>query len=260
MKFLLFLLSLLLVLTFPTSAIQARADGNVFYYAKVLGENTYFYETCNENTKLFEIPPSYFVMLTADANEEFYSAKYGDCLGFVKKNTVTPMNGKPTKPYACSYNFRITSMSGLSLMSDATFESESLASLDFLEDNVKFYGKLQGQEFFPNSTDVWYYCSFTKANETRFGYVFSYYCDFESKVQDNNEYFEEITETLSFSNDNNAGVGLSDTITAIIILAVVIPLLIIGYFFITPKNKKHKPVKVIKRHKDYYELSESDLN
>jgi len=253
----LFFLSFL-CLTFDLN-ITAKADENLSYYAKITSSNIYFYNTCNEDDKLFEIPSSYFVLLTDDANEEFYSAKYGNILGYVKKNEVTPMNGSPINPYATKYNFRITSMSGLSLMKEATFESEEITNIDFLEDKIYFYGNFQGQEFFPNSTDIWHYCSYTKNNKTQYGYLFSYYCDFINELKTNDEYFEEITETLKFKIETVSSSGLSDSIKALIILAVIIPILIACYFFITPKKKKEKP-KIIKRHKDYYELNESDLN
>ena len=258
MKYLCLLFLTFLSLNFDCKTL-ALADESLCYYAKVTSSSTYFYNTCNEEDKLFEIPTSYFVLLTDDANEEFYSAKYGNCLGFVKKTEVTPMNGTPINPYANKYNFRITSMSGLPLLKKATFESEEILNIEFLEDNIFFYGNFQGQEFFPNSTDIWYYCSYTKNNKTEYGYVFSYYCDFINQVKANDEYFEEITGTLKFKIETISSSGLSDSVKALIILGVIIPVLIGCYFFITPRKKKDKP-KIVRRHKDYYELNESDLN
>lgn len=239
--------------------LPANANGNLSYYAKILSPGIYFYSSCNDDGKLFELPSSYFVLLTDDADENFYSAKYGNCVGYVKKKEVSPMQGTPLKPFATSYNFRITSLSGLPLFKQATFESQEITNIEFLEDDVYFYGNFQGQELFSNSTDIWYYCSYTANNKTEYGYVFSYYCDFINDVKQNDEYFEEITGNLTFKIDSATPSGMSDAIKAIIILAVIIPILIGIYFFITPNKKKTKN-KVIKRHKDYYELNESDLN
>ncbi len=253
------LLLLLSTFSFCFDFQPATASGDLSYYAKILSPGTYFYSTCNDHDKLFELPTSYFVLLTDDAGEDFYSAKYGNCVGYVKKKEVSPMQGTPLKPYATSYNFRITSLSGLPLFQEATFESEEITNIEFLEDKIYFYGNFQGQELFSNSTDIWYYCSYTKNNKTEYGYVFSYYCDFINEIKNNDEYFEEITGNLTFKIDSISSPAMSDTVTAIIVLAVIIPLLIGLYFFLTPNKKKTKN-KVVRRHKDYYELNESDLN
>lgn len=240
------------------------ASENLTFYAKVISNGVFFYSACNDNSQIFEIPTTYFVLLTGDANEKFYTAKYGNLSGFVHKNEVVPMNGKPENPYAIQNNFRITSMSGLTLHKKATFESDEITTLPFLESDVEYYGKLQGQELFPNSTSIWLYASYMTENKVYYGYLFSYYCDFETKILENEEYFEEITETLVFTHieDENRVNNTSDTLTALIILAIAIPLLIGCYFFITPTKKRTekeaKPSR--KRHKDYYELSENDLN
>ena len=236
------------------------AEESLCYYAKVTSAGTYFYSSPAEEGKIFELPQTYFVLLTDDANEEFYSAKYGNYLGYVKKSEVSPMKGTPTSPYATKYNLRITSMSGLPLFSQATFDSEEILNIEFLEDKICFYGTFQGQEFFENSTDIWYFCSYTKNNKTEYGYLFSYYCNFVANIQDNNEFFEEITAPLVFKPQPQTSTSLSDTIKALIILGVIIPVLIGIYFFLTKRKPNTSKPKTAKRHKDYYELSESDLN
>jgi len=243
----------------PNPLQTCIAEDKVSYYAKITSSNTFFYNSCDENDKLFKIPQSYFVLLTESANENFYCAKYGDCIGFVKKNEVTPMNGTPSKPYANSYNFRITSLSGLPLFTSPSFESEEITEVEFLEDNLYYYGNIQGQEYFPDSTDIWYYCSYTKNNETIYGYIFSYYCDFINDVKTNKEYFEEITGTLSFQSKITKRSIVTDSIIALVILAIIISILICIYIFTSPKNKKTKSQHA-RRHKDYYELNENDLN
>jgi hypothetical protein len=240
--------------------ISACAENKKTYYAKITSQGTYFYSQCNEHSIMFEIPESYFVLLTGDANETYYLAKYGDCSGYVKKSSVTPMNGTPKQAYTNTYNIRVTSMSGLNLMERPTFESEVKINIDFLEDNLLYYGNAYGQEYFPNSTNIWHYCSYIKNNQIYYGYLFSYYCDFQTAIPRNSEYFDEITETLIFTmNTPNASSG-SETIRALIILAVLIPLLIGCYFFISPKKKNSHSTKLPRRKRDYYELSESDLN
>lgn len=254
------LLTLNLLLFFFLSSIQTQAfaENRTTYYAKITSNNVFFYQTLDENAKLFEIPNSYFVLLTDNANDDFYAAKYGEMLGFVKKSEVVPMDGTPQNPYATNYSCRITSMSGLSLKSEPTFESETIENLEFLENKIYFYGKKQGQEFFPNSTDVWLYCKYSLNDTTKFGYVFSYYCDFSSNVKENKEYFNEITESLTFSQARLNNNGLTESIKAIIVLSVIIPCLIVTFTILT--KGKNKQTKRAYRKKDYYELNENDLN
>lgn len=235
----------------------AKADSKLSYYAKITNDNVFFYSQTDEEAKLFEIPNSYFVLLTDNADDDFYQAKYADLIGFVKKNQVTPMNGTPSSPYASSTKCRVTSMSGLPMKESPTFESEDVCQLEFLENNVYYYGKKQGQEYFSNSTNIWYYCKAYSNENAKYGYIFSFYCDFVSNLRENTEYFEEITQSLVFSNVVQNSAGLSESLKAIIILSIAIPTLLVVYFFLTPKKKKKISHS---RKKDYYELSENDLN
>ena len=253
------ILSLLFVI-FSSNLTYAQASDSLSYtyYAKATANNVFFYQSATEDAPLFEIPKSYFVLLIDDANDDFYKAIYGELTGYVKKEEVVAMNGTPQTPYATVHNIRITSMSGLSLQSQATFESTPITTLDFLESNIVYYGKLSGQEYFPNSSKTWYYCSFNENSKANFGYLFSYYCDLPSSIKPNEEYFEEITEKLIFKKPLLKSNGLSDTVKALIVLSVVIPSLLCLYFFLMPKKAKSK--KIIRRKKDYYELNENDLN
>ena len=205
------------------------------------------------------MPQSYFVLLTDIADEYFYHAQYGNCNGYVKKKEVTPMNGTPLKPYATSYNLRITSMSGLPIFETPSFNGEQISTVDFLQENINYYGNMQGQEYFPNSTDVWYYCSYTENNQTIYGYVFSYYCNLTTDIKNNKEYFEEITEQLSFQKHISNSTNLSETLKALVILCVVISILIGIYIFTAPQSNKSRR-NSRKNRKDYYELNENDLN
>ena len=259
MKYL--ILTMLFIIFSNSNFATSNASSNLSrtYYAKVLSNNVYMYSSTDEQTPLFEIPSSYFVLLTDDANENFYKASYASINGYVKKEEVTAMNGTPQTPFATNHNIRITSMSGLTLMNKPTFKSVELSSLDFLESEISYYGEISGQEYFPNSTDTWYYCSAHKNGKTTYGYLFSYYCDLPKAISSNQEYFDEITEKLVFKISPPSSTGLSDTVKALIVLAVVIPLLISVYFIMSP-HKKTKSKKIIRRKKDYYELNENDLN
>lgn len=264
----LLILSLLITIISQNQGIQtikAEANTQSTYYAKITTDGNFFYEepSTSEENKLFVIPCSYFVLLIANANEDFYYAKYLDLYGYVKKDEVTPMDGVPKTPYANS-TFRVFSQNGLSLQSQPNTESQTIGKIGFLENDVIYYGEKTGEEPFPESTNIWYYCKPTQNETQKLGYVFSYYCDKKSKITENTEYFPKITGELTFDNELNIkNGGLTDTVKAIIILAVSLPCLIILYLILTPHKKKIKDkngkLKTIKRGKDYYEFNEDDL-
>ncbi len=265
MKTLIFALTILTILTGNSIAtVSAASDSGRTYYAKILNENTYFYEKSGENFEnKFVLPNSFFVLLIGEEGE-YYQAKYQDLFGYVKKNEVTPMDGTPVNPYAKN-SFRAYSTGGLEVYSAPKIGASTIGRLGFLQEDVPMYGEIIGDELFSYSTNKWFYCSFQQNGETLRGYVFSYYCDRQVRASENTEYFPEITGTLDFSPALPANGGLSDTVTAIIILAVSLPCLIVLYLLLSPaKRRKGKtekaksPVK-IKRGKDYYEFNEEDL-
>lgn len=239
------------------------AQENKTYYAKVLNSDTYFYSQPDddENCKLFAVPATYFVLLLDNAGEDFYYAKYSDLYGYVKKNSVTPMDGTPLNAYANS-TFRNFSQSGLSIYSRPKANASVVGSLQFLQEDVPLYGEIVGDELFEQSTNVWFYCKTTIDGKSVEGFVFSYYCDAVVKPSENVEYFPEITQELVFSNSQPTG-GLSDTTTAIIILAVALPCLVILYLLLAPHKRKggqkQQKTKLAGRGKDYYEFNEDDL-
>lgn len=271
MKTILFLLSFIFILTPALKseevfAASAASENQKTYYAKVLDGNSYFYEKASNEQfeKLFILPSTYFVLLVGEEGE-YYSAKYMDLFGYVKKTEVTPMEGTPVTPYATS-TFRAYDRSGLEVYSKPQENAEVVGKLGFLQENIKMYGFTYGDELFPSSTNQWIYCFYESGGQTIRGYAFKYYCDEIKLAGENPEYFPEITGTLDFGSDLPNGGGLSDTVKAIIILAVSMPCLIVLYLLLSPSKRRHKnkgekvksPAR-IKRGKDYYEFNEDDL-
>lgn len=257
MKKLAFLL-LIAFLTPSLPSISVKAEETLTYYAKVLNQAN-FYSSASESSPLFTLPNTYFVLLIGQEGD-FYRAKYLDLYGYVKKDEVTPMDGVPTSPYPNEV-FRNFNDNGLNLQSQPTNSSATLGKLDFLEEYT-LYGTTTGQEPFPNSTNVWYYCNATINGVSTFGYAFSYYCDIFDGFTENTEYFPAITGELQFSSQTPENGGLSDTVIAIIILAVSLPCLVILYLLLSPSKKLKTSQRRIfsrKGHKDYYEFNEDDL-
>ena len=265
MKTLIFVLAILTLFggSQPLSASAASESGKT-YYAKVLSENTHFYSKSGEIFEdKFILPNSFFVLLIGE-EDEYYQAKYLDLFGYVKKNEVIPMDGTPSNPYP-NNTFRARANGGLEVYSAPRRGATVIGNLDFLQDGILKYGEITGDELISYSTNKWFYCSFQQNGVTSQGYVFSYYCDHPVSSSENTEYFSEITGTLDFSPELPANGGLSDTVTAIIILSVSLPCLIVLYLLLSPakrrkvKTEKAKSPVRIKRGKDYYEFNEDDL-
>lgn len=243
---------------------HAESENNNTYYAKVLS-TAYFYSSPSalDEAQIFMLPESYFVLLIGEENG-FYYAKYLDLYGYVKKNDVTPMDGTPTTPYA-TLSFRVFNENGLKIQSRPNYSSQNVGKLDYLQKDVLLYGSLNGQEPFPQSSNEWYYCKGDINGKHVNGYVFSYYCDTVTKLEENIEYFPQIEGDLVFNKGSlPSGGGLSDTVKAIIILSVALPCLVVLYLLLSPgKHKLHrksaKKGAVVRRGKDYYELNEDDL-
>lgn len=258
------ILFLALLISFPNYlATFTYADSGRTYYAKVENVGIYMYSAPVEDTayRMFEIPSSYFVLLNGNENDKFYSAKYDDVQGFVLKDSVTPMLGTPQQAYATS-SFRVFSQVGLPLYSSPTDTANYEITIPYEQVISKAYGKISGKELLSNSTDKWFYCSFTQSGKKYSGYLFSYYCDNVSIISENTEFFTEITEELDFSPINSSSTTLSDTGKVLIAFAVIIPCLIILYLMLKPKTKtKETPKRVPLRRpkRDYYEFNEDDL-
>lgn len=230
------------------------------YYAKIMGNNVYFYSQPVENTeaRLFAIPESYFVLLLGEENGEFYIARYDDVDGYVLKDEVVVMDGTPSKPYASS-SFRIFALEGMGLYSSPYINDLNiLANVPYLADELVYYGDING-EAIPDKSNIWYYCKYNDI----FGYVYSVFCD-SLQVDINNEIFN-VVDVPIFSGQNSPS-GLSPVAMTFIVIGVSLPCLVVIYLLIKPSfakekvlNNTHKIPKK-KRHGDYYEFDESDLN
>ncbi len=242
----------------------SMASQNVAYYGKVMNDNVYFYSNpiSNDESKLFAIPKSYFVYITEEANGDFYVAQYKDLYGYVKKEEITVMNGTPTVPFA-NVNFTVFDFDGLDLFPTANFTNNtSLASIPYLTVIGTYYGEISGENI-PNMNKNWYYCKYNKNQTNVYGYVYSAFCYEKSNLELNNESFD-IVENPVFTSNFSTEEKLSDVAMAFIIIGVSLPCLIILYLLIKPSFQKDKvavnkkPAK--KRHGDYFEFDENDLN
>ena len=248
------------------------ADGTKQYYAKVQSNEVYFYTQPSDigEFQLFKIPISYFVLLTADANDKFYSCRYGDKVGYVKKDEVTPMNGTPLSPYANFASFRVFALDGIDMRSTPRKTPLNVVTrIGYLEDNLVYYGSIEGDELVPNKSTTWYYCKYINGETQTFGYLSSNFCDQLTNIPLNMEEFE-IVEGVLFPLPETPlapATHLSGTVKTLIIVGVSLPCVVVLYLLIKPTlisekgGKKTSKQKRIKRkpHGDYFEFDESDL-
>lgn len=260
-------LSLIIILLFiPLLLFNFKpevSNSEEVLYAKVENEDVFMFSSPNdsETNKLFVIPKSYFVKLINHANEKFYYCCYKDIKGYVKKNEVIAMAGTPSQPYVEGL-FRTFSLEGLGIYSVPQLNEEKhLATIPYLTDDLIFYGFITGQELVPDKSDQWIYCKYNLDNSIC-GYIYSVFCDKVPKVVENTERFEVVVnpfETISKPS------SLSPVAMGFIIVGVALPCIIVLFLLVKPtflkdKLNTSKSNLRAKRHHDYFEFDDSDLN
>ncbi len=263
----------LIAWSFPAQSNLLNADETARqYYAKITRDEVYFFEQPNDSTefRLFKLPASYFVLLTADANDKFYSCRYGDKTGYVKKDEVTAMYGTPLSPYANFANFRVFALDGIEMRSTPRKNPLNvITKIPYLEDNLLYYGSIEGDELVPKKSSIWYYCKYINDEQSQFGYLYSSFCDEMANIPLNMEEFDKVEGELFPLpvQPNTPSTHLSGTAKTLIIVGVSLPCVVILYLLIKPtlineksnkRSTKSKPARR-KRHGDYFEFDENDL-
>lgn len=248
-----FYLFVFLLILFPQKLYFSHAENANFYYAKIEHEG-YFYSQASEENKLFQIPTSYFVLLTGDENSSFYKATYKNISGFVKKNEVSPMSGKPISPYP-NATFRVFAKEGLGLFSSPSSSSQLLSTVPYLSNGIEFYGYMTGDEDIPNKSNQWHYCKYGE----NFGYLYSVFCDSLPVIEKNTETFEIVTPVFNVEEFP----ALSSSSLLWIILGVALPSVLVLFLLLKPSLVKEKILNkqgLSKRRKDYFEFDDTSLN
>ena len=257
MKRLIFLSLLFLIFLSRTPVRETSYADSKSYYAKA-NDNVYFYSSPikSDKYKLFEVPSSYYVLLLGNGNQDFYRAKYSSIEGFVLKSSVIPVNEQPNYPFA-NTSFRIFTDTSLYSSPDS---SSNIKSLSALTEITTYYGKIEGQELLPKSTNIWYYCRYKVEENYYTGYVFSYYCDQLINIVPNTESYTPCMEELFKDDGHQITQTKSSLTTVLIVICCVVPCLIIALLLVKKKNSKPVAKRTIKRPKhDYFEFNEDDI-
>lgn len=251
------------------------------YYAQITNNQTYLYSSPEQSdiSKIFLLPQTYFVELLSIHDESYYSARYNDIYGYVLKSQIKPVKNVPLNPFLNNINFRIFVPSGADLRSTPYNNGtiNLIYSIPFLDNNIAYYGIVQGEELISKKGNTWYYCKYFTDNLSYTGYVYSPLCDCLTTISNNTETVEYLEHSeLTFKNptiESSGEVfeGLSQTATTIIIIAISLPCLLLIYLLFKPsrmaqesstgqetlhssKSKKKKITRL--KHSDYFEFDD----
>ena len=248
-------------------------------YARVKGSNVKLYKTPTEvedySNVHFTVPESYFVELLDYENEKFFSARYLDTYGYVKISEVQCVSGIPQNPFVSKASFRVFAPNGLELRSSPS-QSDGLnviTNINYLETNLQYYGKIDGEEAISYKGNEWYYCKYTKNGQEQKGYVYSVFCDLLTTISTNTEVLEYVSEPTFETKETGSQVETDTSISSLpsvtqilIIVAVCVPCILIIYLLFRPtkitarayqnaaENASKKKKK--SRKQDYYEYEE----
>lgn len=265
MKKIILTLCLLFLITNTNFCNNANASEQESYYAKIQTDDVFFYSSQDENSSLFEIPKSYFVLLISSSSEEYYMAQYKDLIGYVKKDDVLVMDGTPKNPYP---DVSLSLFVDHNIYKNPSIISSSLENIKAYDDSIIYYGNLNG-EYVSNKSSLWYYSKYTKNNTDNYGYIYSVICNL-SEIPLNTEYFNTINYDIftgKFPKEKSKKLNITAKI--LIILGVSLPCAFIIYLLIKPtkimeyssarKNTKQEYKVKRRSHGDYFEFDESDL-
>lgn len=238
----------------------AYAEGEGNFYAKVQNTGVNFCSSPSENSAIFELPYSYFVKVT-QVVDDYYKVAYKEVEGYVKKDKVKLMNGKPKQPYAeASFKIFVPYALYQSPTQDSTVNIPLSSS-----STLNYFGSRKGQQVMSNN-NTWFYASIMQEGKQTFGYIFSGVTDYMTEISINNETFEVVSDD-SLSSSTTEFSKLSTGTKVMLIVSIGIPSLLILYFLIKPSkilqtSKQRQKLKKENRkirHGDYFEFDESEL-
>lgn len=220
-----------------------------YVYARAENDGAYLYKTpsvVQEDNIYFEIPKSYFVLLISNFTTDFYKAQYRDIVGYVLKNTVSPVKEKPQTPYLTDITFRVFSSDGLEMLS-SPFPSKYKAVVKTVElyKSIDYYGICYGDEYVDGRGNIWYYC---KDGES--GYLYKGLCDNLGPIPLNMESTTTIENPFE-DGDNDylySLIDLSIEMKILLVILVCAPSLLLVYMLFKPFKIKKNMAKSKQKH------------
>lgn len=251
--FLLLNLVLFLVLqlfTFTSLHRQIYAlSGEENYYAQIQSKDIYLYDS-PFGVPIFEIPETYYVRLLECSKNGYHKAQYMDRIGYVVDSEIQCVANPPTTPYLGNVSFRNYGTQSSELRSEPSRlagASTLICELPLYETNFTYYGKISGEEVVPNRGDTWFYCSYTKNNQTKLGYIYSGLIDmvtvYVSNPIDAYPVIKHDWKELKVEESVNATIALPDKKQTLVILAISIPIIALLALMFKPMQAKKSPAK-----------------
>lgn len=233
---------ILIISFYENTNVYANLDE--FYYAQVQDKNVYLYNAPN-GTPLFEIPETFYVKLTKDAENGYYKATYQEINGYVLATEIQCVANEPATPYLYGVSFRNYGQQSSELRTEPTRmggASTLICELPLYETNFSYIGKICGEEVVPNRGDIWYYCKYIKNNQEKIGYIYSGLIDMMTTYYNNplDSYpiiKHQWKENTNSNIQNMATIALPNSKETLIILAICIPTIVIIAFLFSPVPK-----------------------
>ena len=227
------MITLIISLLFNSiNPIVCALDSAPTYYARVMFEQVYLYKTSQEDNSIqniyFELPKTYFVLLTGEEGE-FYKAKYLNFNGYVKKDSVQATSSTPANPFLQNIFFRVYSNLSENLWSAPSVSSNLISTIPHLNKNLEYFGKIQGESLIDGRTNIWYYCKFNND----YGYVYSDFCDEFSTYSSNTEMVNYIANpSFQIAPEPTNTIPQNSNAAGIVVLILAIPAIIFVFMLL----------------------------
>lgn len=214
-------------------------------YAKV-GENCILYKTNSMSNDIsniyFYIPPTYFVAILSNFNNEIYRVQYLNFTGFCYSNCLTKVSFTPSNAYLTNVTFSINNFAGTqvwSLPSDT--KGIKFTTISANTTGIEYIASVNGDIPIGGNSNIWYYARFTPATNTTSvyeGYIYSEATTNLSNIPSNLE-VEDLPET-----PNTTTISLNGPLKIVLIVLICLPFIIL---FIVSLVKGINQLKVKKQ-------------
>jgi uncharacterized protein YgiM (DUF1202 family) len=248
MKALYFILSALLLFSFSTPSLSAKAE-EANLYAEIIDDTFLFSKSDEAYTPVCTLPKSYFVQVIGEKQNGYYEVNYDDLNGFVLSSAVSFCESEPTSKYHSSPLVLFNDGHAVSVRSSPKHDEENLvASLPSFS-AVDYYGTVEGSTQVEAVGNKWYYIRFDHGGEKKRGYVYSLYADEVEIPENQTDWLPVVTEPVSPPKTDEPETNESDAIEntatplsplreGIIIAALCIPAVLIIYILFKSGNRK----------------------
>ncbi len=168
---------LLLCLGFFSTPGSARASALNY---GLIGENATLYDKSGADyVSKVNLPSNYFAVLLGEENADGYiPVTYLDITGFLKPDSVSPVDYEPKYKYASENSLKLTNDGhGVTVRSTPDHTQNNVITSLNEGEELYYYGEVKGSAQIEQLGDTWYFVRFTLNGELSRGYIYSLYAD-----------------------------------------------------------------------------------